>query len=77
MSIFGRNPIKTLQRNMRFSAMRAVDIFKEEGQRTQRAEEYIQYTRDFASKILELDPQNEEAKQYIHFPDSMVDHLVE
>ena len=50
MGIFSKNSLKTLQRNMRFSSMGAVDIYKEDGQRTPRVEEYIQYTRNFAQK---------------------------
>jgi hypothetical protein len=71
MGIFNKNPIKKYQRNMRFSANLALSQFKQEGQRTPRVEELIQHTRNFALEVLKLEPENEEAKKFKNFPESM------
>lgn len=56
---------------MRFSANRALTLFKQEGERTEKVEEYIQYTRHFANEILKQKPDDEEAQQFINFPESL------
>ncbi len=69
MGILRRNKVPTLLKNMRFSANRALTVFEEEGVRTERVEEHMQYTRHWSAEVLKLDPNNAEALMFKDFPE--------